>query len=118
MSFEHRCYARLCPCGHWTEPRRQRSGKSAGFGPRLQAVVASLSGGCRMSKAQVRDALESMFGVQMSPAGIRCCEKPASEASLRCWSKLQQLWILSSAELSVLRIAPMRNAATAPGDVG
>lgn len=78
---EYRMHAQDCPnCGHATTAALPAGVPVGSFGPRLQAVVAVLSGVYRLSKRSIKSALADLFGVDMSLGGIIACEQRTSAA--------------------------------------
>jgi transposase len=53
---------------------------STGYGPRLSAVIAELSGSHGASRQSVQGFCQSVFGVSISTGGIQCIIDRASEA--------------------------------------
>ena len=78
---EHRLHRARCRrCGETvTAPLPGGATKSA-FGPRLQALTASLSGVYRLSRREVTRLLSEVFGVSMSPGTVSAIEERASRA--------------------------------------
>jgi transposase len=50
------------------------------FGPRLQALVAVLSGAYRLSKRNIQQLLADCFGVELALGSISALERATSEA--------------------------------------
>jgi transposase len=80
---EHRRYQRIClACGGTTTVEFPQTVPSACVGPRLQAVMTSLTGRYRLSRREAREAGISLFGAKASVAlgTISALERRASEA--------------------------------------
>jgi transposase len=78
---EHRCQRVRCPgCG------RQQAGElpagvgSSAFGPRLQAAVATLSVRNRISRRDVVECCEQLFGARMSTGAVEAILSRAADA--------------------------------------
>jgi len=72
----------LCGCGKLNRPELP-PGVPRGhlaFGPRLQALVALLTGGCRLSKRKVKGLFLDLFGLDISLGSVSNCERAVSEA--------------------------------------
>jgi transposase len=67
---EYRRHPRRCPdCRHVTYPPLPAHARS-GFGPRVQAVAAMLSGGYRLGKRAVAALIGDLFGVPISTGAV------------------------------------------------
>ena len=67
-------------CGHTSRPDPPESTPRGAFSPRVQAIVAYLTGACRLGKRTVRQLLEDLFGLEMSLGSVTACEKVVSRA--------------------------------------
>ena len=78
---EHRAHALTCGgCGTVTRATIPARVRRHGFGPRLSAFVAYLSGRCRLSKRQIAELCEDAFGTPISLGAVCAIEKDVSEA--------------------------------------
>lgn len=131
---EHQAHGALCACGHVTYAEFPAEVRCSAFGPRLQASIALLTGRFRLSRREVVEAAESLFGVDISLGSITAVEQATSEAlkapyeealkavreagvthadetgwrngSTRAW-----LWIAVTSALAVFWVDPRRNRA-------
>lgn len=78
---EHRFHTLTCPCGHATPAPRPAGAAADGYGPRLKAAVAYLTGVAHLSKAQAGALLGDLLGVPIS-AGQVCAIEAEAAASL------------------------------------
>lgn len=80
--IEHRLHALSCAhCGETTRsPLPLLSVHPGGYGERLSAVVALLSGTYRQSHQQVKTCLAALFGIEMSTGSINRLRREVSEA--------------------------------------
>jgi transposase len=79
---EYQQHSLLCKCGRLNRgelPPGVPRGHVA-FGPRLQALVALLSGGCRLSKRKIQGLFLDLFGLEISLGSVSNCERAVSEA--------------------------------------
>jgi len=79
---EYRQHSLLCKCGKLNRgelPPGVPRGHVA-FGPRLQALVALLSGGCRLSKRKIQGLFQDLFGLEVALGSVSNCERAVSEA--------------------------------------
>lgn len=67
-------------CGAKTRAALPPGVPRVGFGPRLVAVIALLSGAYRLSKRLVVDLLGNLAGIPISLGSVSACEQLASEA--------------------------------------
>jgi len=76
---EHRLHRVACPaCGHATRGTLPPDVPAGAFGPRVQATVAVLSGGYRLSRRQVADACGTLLDVPLSVGSVdRLCQDTA-----------------------------------------
>lgn len=85
---EHRLHSLRCSCGHLTRACLPEGTNGTGFGPRLEATVATLAGACRLSHRAVQSVLADMFGVRVGLGSVtnilsrvsRAVEAPVSQA--------------------------------------
>lgn len=129
---EYQQAARRCRgCGHVTRARRPAGVGDETFGPRLQAVVALLSGRYRVSRREVVALLADLWGVEVGLGTVVRLEQATSaalasvvdeaEAAVQhepmanldetgWWQGRQRawLWTVVTASLTVFRIAPKR----------
>lgn len=70
-------------CGTKTRATLPPGVPRGGFGPRLIAVIALLSGAYRLSKRLVVDLLGNLAGIPISLGSVTACEQLASEAVAR-----------------------------------
>lgn len=70
-----------CPdCGHRTSGERPPGVGSSAFGPRIHALVSLLSGAYRLSKREIEQLMDDVFGVSMSLGSVCNLENSMSEA--------------------------------------
>jgi len=78
---EHRAHALTCSgCGEVTTAALPDEAVLHGFGPRLTAALAYLSGRMRLSKRQISEAAQDLFGVPISIGAVCNAEQDASHA--------------------------------------
>jgi transposase len=78
---EYQMVARWCPpCGRRTRASLPPGVPRRPFGPRLTAVVAVLSGRYRLSRREVRQALQDLWGVRLSLGAVVRQEQAQSAA--------------------------------------
>ncbi len=78
---EHRLHRGCCPsCGVVTTAELPPEVPPDAFGPRLEAEIALLIGRYRMSRSEVRDYAEHVWGVPISEGSIYAVERRMSEA--------------------------------------
>lgn len=77
---EHVALAVRCGCGTVTTGTLPDEALAHGFGPRMTAFVAYLTGRCRMSKRQVVEMLGDAFGTPIALGSVCALEKDVSEA--------------------------------------
>ena len=76
---EHRLARRRCPgCGALTQAELVPEVPRERFGPRLQGAIATLAAGFRLSRRQVADLCDELFGLQIAVGSI--------DATLTSWS--------------------------------
>jgi transposase len=78
---EYRLHALRCrQCGEVTRAPWPEGVPERAFGPRLQALVAVLSGAYRLSKRNIQQLLADCFGVELALGSISALESATSEA--------------------------------------
>ncbi len=79
--IEHRLHTIACEhCGETTRSVLPAAIHPGGYGERLSAVVALLSGAYRQSHQQVRTCLAGLFGIEISAGSINRLRREISEA--------------------------------------
>src|SRR5262249_59915377 len=78
---EHRFHALACPCGHATQAARPAGLPTDGYGPRLKAALAYLTGALHLSKAKARALCADLLGLPVS-AGQACAGEAEAAAVL------------------------------------
>lgn len=73
-------HALECTCGHVTLAPLPPGVPQGGFGPRLQATIAWMSGTCRLGKRTIASALADLFGVEIGLGSVSACEQRVSDA--------------------------------------
>jgi transposase len=67
LVFEHRLHSLCCPaCGERTRASLPDSVSATGFGPGVEAVVATLWSACRLSHRMISDVMRDLFGVRLA----------------------------------------------------
>ncbi len=130
----HHC--RCENCGKVAVAKLPDGVSRSSFGPRLQATIAMLSGGYRMSKRQIRSLLDAMWGIDISLGAIIGAERrmsdaikdrveearkhvqksPAVFADETPWKerhKLGWLWTAGTPKVVTFHVSPSRSGATA-----
>ncbi len=78
---EYRLWRKRCPhCGGRTRAKRPADVPEDAFGPRLKAVVTTLTAKYRVSRREMVQALHDIFGVEMSVGSVQGICEHASEA--------------------------------------
>lgn len=78
---EYQLHTLWCPgCGQWTSPPLPVGVPLGSFGPRLQAMVAVLSGAYRMTKRNIERLMADFFGVEVGLGSVSNLEQATSEA--------------------------------------
>ena len=136
LVIEHRLHRLLCPeCG--TAVLAQGDGVSASaFGPRLEAHIAVMAGVYRLSRRQIVEMLEEMFGTTLSVGAVDATimrmsgvladpwrelrnavrhaqAVHADETSWRLRGETNWMWVAASALMACYRIDPSRSQAAA-----
>ena len=139
---EHQLHhVRCTACGATTCAALPATVPAGAFGPRLQAIVAVLSGRYRLSRREVAALCAELLGVPLALGSVdRLCQATAQalagpvaeleaavpqaagahadetswrEAGQRCW-----LWVVVTAVATVFRIAPSRGSQVIKGLLG
>jgi transposase len=88
---EYQLHRLACPgCGLTTCAALPAGVPSGRTGPRLQAVVALLTGAYRLSKRQVETLLEDLFGIPLSAGEVCALEQQTSSALAPVVEQLRQ----------------------------
>ena len=77
---EYRVHALGCSCGAVTHGQLPAGVSYGAFGPRLQAIVATLSAAYRMSKRNLQQLMADLLGVELSVGSISKLETATSRA--------------------------------------
>lgn len=129
---EHQAHGTPCKCGAVTFAEVPADIRVSSFGPRLQALVALLTGRYRLSRREAAEAIMDLTGVDISLGSVTALEQATSDAlespyeearkavreagvlnadetgwrngSARAW-----LWIAVTSALAVFWIDPRRN---------
>ena len=81
FAIEHQGHGRTCPaCGHLTRAAIPRAICAHGIGPHLAAAVAYLSGVLHLSKRQVHEAVQDVFGAPLALGTVTALEREATTA--------------------------------------
>lgn len=138
---EHRAHAVKCVCGTTTEATLPGGVVLHGFGPRVAAYVAYLTGRCRLSKRQVVELFEEMFGTAISLGSVCSIEQDvaaalaapveeareavrqqtiihADETGWREDKKKAWLWVAATSVAIVFKVARSRGAIVAKDLLG
>jgi transposase len=98
---EHQGHARTCPdCGAVTRAAIPAEVRAHTIGPRLQAVMAYLSGARHDSKRGVEEVVETVFGVPIALGTVAAAEQQTGAALAAAHAEAAQ----------AVRQAPVRNA--------
>ena len=137
--YEWRLHACLCGnCGETTRADLPDGVQSGGFGPRLVATIALLSGAYRMSKRLTVSLLANLYGIPIALGSVTTCERIASKAVSEPVKAAQQyvreqgvkhadesswfegasrtkvwLWVASTLQVTVFMIRPSRGGEVA-----
>lgn len=86
---EYRRYRMACPCGAVTTAELPREVPTSCVGPRLQAVLATLTGRYRMSRREAQEVVVSLFGskAEVALGTIFALEGRSSEALAPVWGE-------------------------------
>ena len=136
---EWRLHACACAnCGETTRAELPDGVQPGGFGPRLVATIALLSGAYRMSKRLTVSLLANLYGIPIALGSVTACEKIASKAVSEPVTAAQQyvreqgvkhadesswfegvsrtkvwLWVASTLQVTVFLIRPSRGGEVA-----
>lgn len=137
--YEWRLHACTCGnCGETTRAELPDGVQPGGFGPRLVATIALLSGAYRMSKRLTVSLLANLYGIPIATGSVTACEKIASKAVSEPVKAAQQyvreqgvkhadesswfegasrtkvwLWVASTIQVTVFLIRPSRGGEVA-----
>lgn len=141
LVFEHSRVRLACPgCGRGVLAELPGPALS-GYGPRLQAHIAMLAGVFRLSRDQVRQVVEEVFGIPSSKGAIDATIMRVSAILADPWSELREairqaeavhldettwrlsgaqqwLWVAASALAACYRIDPSRSQQAAKALIG
>lgn len=139
---EYRLHRLACPqCGVTTCGRLPEGVPTGCFGPYLQAVLATLAGGYRLSKRQVQQIAHDLYGLSIATGMVSKLEQqsatvleaPYNEVALAVhdapsagiddtsWRENRgkaQLWVVVTALTTVFTIAAKRSGAVAKALLG
>lgn len=127
---EYRLHRLACPrCVVTTRGELPAGVLRGAFGPRLQATIALLSGGYRLSKRQVKAILADLLGLSVSTGMVRKAERAAAapveavyehvraaaaagvgETGWRAGTRRAWLWTAVTERATAFRIAGSRGA--------
>jgi transposase len=139
---EHRLHRVACAaCGATTRAARPPEVPAGAYGPRLQAAVATLSGGYRLSRRQVADLCETLLDAPLSVGSVDALcratgdalaqpvaeaaatlpeahvvhadETPWKQGAARPW-----LWVAVTALVTVFRLAAGRDSSVIKALIG
>lgn len=89
--IEHQAHGRTCgACGHVTWGKIPAEVSAHGFGPKLTAAVAFLSGRCHASKRIIEEVLQTIFGVPMSLGSVSKAEQEVAAALEQPYAQAQE----------------------------
>ena len=78
---EFRLWKKRCQkCGGFSRGKMPPGSPKGAFGPRIQAVVAMLSGRFRLSRREAQALMRRLVGVEMSLGSVQACCEAASAA--------------------------------------
>jgi transposase len=142
LIFEHRLHRLVCPgCGRACLAGLPAGVSASAFGPRLEAHVAMLAGVFRLSRRQIVQTVEEVFGIPISLGAVdrtimrmsavladpwaelreavrRAEVVHADETSWRLRGAQQWLWLAASALYACYRIDPSRSQRAAKDLLG
>jgi transposase len=88
---EHQTHGRTClACGHVTWGKIPAEVLAHGFGPKLTATVAFLSGRCHSSKRIIEEMLQTLLGVPMSLGSVSKAEQETAAALEQPYAQAQE----------------------------
>jgi transposase len=89
--LEHRAHHLCCPeCGEHTRAEFPQQVSGSAFGPRLQAALVSLSVRNRVSRRDVVELGEELFGARLSTGGLEAILTRASDALQEPYEDLRE----------------------------
>lgn len=139
---EYQLHRRRCKvCGKQTWATLPEGVSPRCVGPRLQALVALLTGACRLSRRPVQDLLRHLCGVELSLGTIAALEATTAQALEAAYAavgqavpaapvlfvdetswkeegRLQWLWTATSADFAFYRLDPHRSQAACDALLG
>lgn len=141
LVFEHRRLRLCCPCCGRSCLAELPGPALSGYGPRLQAQIVMLAGVFRLSRDQVRQLVEEVFGIPSSKgvidntimrvsailsdpwaelkAAVRGAESVhMDETTWRLKGAVDWLWVATSALYACYRVDPHRSQAAAKALIG
>ena len=87
---EHQGHGRTCPaCGHVTWGQIPPDVLAHGFGPKLTAAIAFLSGRCHATKRIIAELVQAMFGVPLSLGSVSNAEQEVAGALEQPYAQAQ-----------------------------
>jgi transposase len=87
---EHQGHARTCPgCGHVTWGRIPAEVLAHGFGPKLTAAIAFLSGRCHASKRIIGEIMQTLLGAPLSLGSVSKAEQEVAAALEQPYAEAQ-----------------------------
>lgn len=88
---EYQLHSRGCAaCGLVTVGKRPVGAPPGGFGPRLTAFAAMLTGGYHLSRRRAAALLRDAFGIRMSTGALSRCEHRVSEALAESYEEARE----------------------------
>jgi transposase len=97
---EHQGQARTCPyCGYITRAEIPEDTRAHSLGPRLTATLTFLAGACHLSKRQIREVCETIFGMQIGLGSICNHEQEVATALAPAYAAVGE----------AVRAAPVKN---------
>ena len=139
---EYHLAARRCiRCGHLTRATLPPGAGASGFGPRLTATTALLTGRYRLSKREAAACVAEVFGVDLAVGSVSALEQamstalapmvaeaqaavpraPVANVDETSWREARRrawLWTVVTATLTVFQIAPNRSGKVAQALLG
>ncbi len=98
--IEHRAYHLCCPeCGKYARAEFPRDVSGSAFGPRLQAALVALSVRNRVSRRDVVELGEELFGARLSTGSVDAILTRASDALAEPYEDLRER-VLAAAALN------------------
>jgi transposase len=88
---EHQAHGRTCAgCGHITWGRIPSAVLANGFGPKLTAAMAFLSGRCHGSKRTIEEIVQTLLGVPISLGSVANAEAEVAAALAQPYAQAQE----------------------------